>query len=133
MQNHNWHHANCSACHDVLWINDCIEYVMLISMIIASVLVYKGIYQLDVNPRPISFLDNLLLLICFPSFLLFCILNVISGIYVGELNSSVFTNILIVSILHSVSKFKEPYKQVSKIKLFLFLCSIEWRINAKQV
>ena len=99
MQSHNRHHANFSACHDVLWINDCIEYVMLISMIIASVLVYKGIYQLDVNPRPISFLDNLLLLICFPSFLLFCILNVISGIYVGELNSSVFTNILIVSIL----------------------------------
>ena len=89
--------ASSKACNDVLWINDSIEYVMLTSMIIASVLVYKGIFKLDVNPNPISFLDNLLLLICLPAFLLFCILNVISGSQESMLKSSVPTNILIVS------------------------------------
>lgn len=90
-------HIDEKACTDVLWINDIIEYVMLTSMIIASLLVYKGIFKLDVNPSPISFLDNLLLLICLPAFLLFCILNVISGSQESMLKSSVPTNILIVS------------------------------------
>ena len=89
--------TSSKACKDVLWINDVIEYVMLTSMIIASIFVYKGIFKLDVNPNPISFLDNLLLLICFPAFLLFCILNVISGSQEQMLSSSVPTNILIVS------------------------------------
>ena len=87
------------ACIDVLWINDSIEYVLITSMIIASLLVYKGIFKLDVNPNPISFLDNLLLLICLPAFLLLCILNVISGSQKHMLNSGVLTNILIVSCI----------------------------------
>ena len=87
----------CDACEDVHNINDSIECVMLTCMIIASVLVYCGIYRLDVNPSPISFLDNLLLLICFPSFFLLTILNIISGFENKGLNSSVATNILIVS------------------------------------
>ena len=87
------------ACTDVLWINDSIEYVLITSMIIASLLVYKGIFKLDVNPNPISFLDNLLLLICLPAFLLLCILNVISGSQKHMLNSGVLTNILIVSCI----------------------------------
>ena len=90
-------HHDTKACIDVLWINDSIEYVIITSMIIASLLVYKGIFKLDVNPNPISFLDNLLLLICLPAFLLLCILNVISGSQKHMLNSGVLTNILIVS------------------------------------
>ena len=34
--------------------------------------------------------------------------------------------------INCVPKFKESYKQVSKIKLYLVLCSIVQRINTKK-
>lgn len=60
-------------------VNDGIESAMLCIMIMASIWVYVGIYQLDVNPNPISFLDDLLLFVCLPSFFLYGILSVIAG------------------------------------------------------
>ena len=63
---------------------------------------YRSIYQLEVNPSPISLLDDLLLIICQPAFFMIGIFNIIVGI--GQwgkedlegLEVSVFTNIVMV-------------------------------------
>ena len=62
------------------YVNEVVESLMLLSMITASLWFYFSLYSLDVNPHPISFLDDLLLLICLPAFFTFCVLNAISGI-----------------------------------------------------
>ena len=77
--------ASCSgetitgSCETSLIVNDTIESIMLATMIVASAKAYYSIGNLDVNPNPISFLDDLLLLVCLPSFLIYSILNLISG------------------------------------------------------
>ena len=66
--------------HHAKYVNEVVESLMLLSMITASLWFYFSLYSLDVNPHPISFLDDLLLLICLPAFFTFCVLNAISGI-----------------------------------------------------
>ena len=66
--------------HQSKYIGGVIEGGMLLSMIVASFWVYFSLYKLDVNPHPISFLDDLLLLICLPAFFLFCVFCAWSGI-----------------------------------------------------
>ena len=85
-----------------LYVDDTIETLMLIIMLVASVWVYRNIFLLDVNPSPISFLDDLLLIICQPAFLLIGIFNMVVAIGLwGEkdkegLEVSFFTNIFMV-------------------------------------
>ena len=78
-------------------INDSFESIMLCAMILASLWAYYGVYKLDINPNPISFLDDLLLIICIPSFFLLGLLNIISGAGGQWLGSSIPTNIFMVS------------------------------------
>lgn len=47
-----------------------IECIILSVMIIATIWTYINIVKLDINPHSISFLDDLLLLICIPSYFL---------------------------------------------------------------
>ena len=51
----------------------------LLVMIAATIWVYYCISKLDVNPNPISFLDDMLLLICLPSIFLYCGLNLVAA------------------------------------------------------
>jgi hypothetical protein len=53
-----------------------------------------------VNPNPISFLDDMLLFICLPSFFLYGIFNMIAaiGYETTELRGSFGTNLLMVRI-----------------------------------
>ena len=46
------------------FVNDGVEIVMLLTMIIATIWSYYSFKKLDINPHPISLLDDLLLLIC---------------------------------------------------------------------
>ena len=78
------------------YVNEVVESLMLLSMITASLWFYFSLYNLDVNPHPISFLDDLLLLICLPAFFTFCVLNAISGI--GGERWFIPTNILSVRL-----------------------------------
>ena len=78
------------------YVNEVVESLMLLSMIAASLWFYFSLYSLDVNPHPISFLDDLLLLICLPAFFTFCILNAISGI--GRERWFIPTNVLSVRL-----------------------------------
>ena len=88
-------------CRVALWFNDAIESIILVAMIAATVWVYYCITRLDVNPSPISFLDDLLLFICVPFFLLYCTLNLVAACMtdaeVNILVSSIPTNIVTVS------------------------------------
>ena len=68
-------------CKNSLIVNDTIESIMLATMIVASAMAYYNIGHLDVNPHPVSFLDDFLLLVCLPSFLIYSTLNLISGTY----------------------------------------------------
>ena len=52
-----------------------VEASIFLIMIIASAILYFKIVRLDVNPSPISRLDDMLLLVCLPSFFLFAILQ----------------------------------------------------------
>ena len=62
----------------------------------ATIWSYYSIAKLDINPNPISFLDDLLLLICIPSYFLYGLLNIISGVDGDDLESSVSTNMFMV-------------------------------------
>ena len=54
-----------------------VECTIFLIMIIASIALYTKIVILDVNPHPISQLDDMLLIICLPSFFMFGILQFI--------------------------------------------------------
>ena len=83
------------------FVNDSIEIVMLLTMIIATIWAYYSFYKLDLNPHPISLLDDLLLLICLPAFFIYCLLNCISGISGQDLDASVLSHTLQVKFGHS--------------------------------
>ena len=80
-------------------VNDVFETLMLCGMIGATVWSYYSICKLDINPNPISFLDDLLLIICLPSYFLYGILNFISGLGGEGLHSSVSTNMFMVGFV----------------------------------
>ena len=97
-----------TKCEGALWANDSIESIILIVMIASSAWVYYCITQLDVNPSPISLLDDMLLFLCIPFFILYCALNLVSaamfdpeehakGYLVPEITSTIMTNVLMVS------------------------------------
>ena len=54
-----------------------VECIIFLIMIAACIALYTKIVHLDVNPHPISRLDDMLLMICLPSFFLFGILQFI--------------------------------------------------------
>ena len=83
------------------YVNESIENVMLLTMIGATIWTYNSFYKLDLNPHPISLLDDLLLLICLPAFFIYCLLNCISGIGGHNLEISILSNALKVSYLSS--------------------------------
>ena len=73
-----------------LLVNDCTmdEYIMtaqilecciFLSMTAASASLYYKIAQRDVNPKPISFLDDLLLVICLPAFFMYGVLSLMAN------------------------------------------------------
>ena len=93
------------------YVNEIIEDGMLLSMIVASFWVYFSLYKLDVNPHPISFLDDLLLLICLPAFFLFCVLGAIAGME-GYDKSYISTNLLTVR-LNSKTFHIKKYREFS--------------------
>ena len=98
------------------YVNDSIEIVMLLTMIIATIWAYYSFYKLDLNPHPISLLDDLLLLICLPAFFIYCLLNCISGISGQDLEASVLSHSLKVKFGHSG---KHTYFE----KIFLMVCT----------
>jgi len=61
-------------------INDAIEGILMLIMIIAALYVYRRVARLDINPNPISFLDDLLLIICLPAFFIYCGLTIVAAI-----------------------------------------------------
>ena len=83
------------------FVNEGIENVMLLTMIGATIWTYNSFYKLDLNPHPISLLDDLLLLICLPAFFIYCLLNCISGLSGYNLEISILSNALKVSYLTS--------------------------------
>ena len=77
---------------------------MLLSMTVASIWVYYYMTKLDVNPSPISKLDDMLLFLCIPFFLLYCIMNLVAAFdqksddHIPNLSSSIATNMLMVCV-----------------------------------
>ena len=56
------------------------------------------IARLDVNPNPISFLDDMLLIVCIPSSFFYCILSILPSIYDEAYNpGNVITQICMVN------------------------------------
>ena len=91
-------------CTIALITNDVIESTMLLSMTVASIWVYYYMTKLDVNPSPISKLDDMLLFLCIPFFLLYCIMNLVAAFdqksddHIPDLSSSIATNMLMVCV-----------------------------------
>ena len=114
---------NDEALKTTLYVDDTIETLMLVIMLAAAIWVYRSIFLLDVNPSPISFLDDLLLIICQPAFLLIGFFNMIVAVGTwGEpgsegLEVSFFTNIFMVIYNNLIAS-------ISKISQFLAIASI---------
>ena len=66
------------ACYEGPILNNSIEIVLLTTMLITTIMVYYSFSLLDVNNYSVSFLDNSLLLICLPAYLLYGIFNAIA-------------------------------------------------------
>ena len=58
-----------------------IECLNLFFMLITTIITYRNIIKLDVNPHPVSFLDDLLLLIRIPSYFLLFFFSIGPNIY----------------------------------------------------
>lgn len=63
-----------------LKVNTATELSLLVLMTGAVALAYRQITRLDVNHRPISLLDDLLLFLCIPAFFLQAILSITPAI-----------------------------------------------------
>jgi hypothetical protein len=86
--------GNCDPSFTVS-LGHALKIAVLIILIIASIIAYYTIAQFDVNPDPISFLDDILLFLCFPSFLLYCLIALGPSIY-GTFEPELFAvNVLI--------------------------------------
>ena len=57
---------------------ECLIFSIIIA---ASIGLYSNIVKLDVNPQAISLLDDMLLIVCLPSFFLFGILQLSAAVY----------------------------------------------------
>ena len=101
---YSYHPNEVDKCTIALITNDVIESTMLLSMTVASIWVYYYMTKLDVNPSPISKLDDMLLFLCIPFFLLYCIMNLVAAFgqeskeSIPDLSSSTVTNIFMVSV-----------------------------------
>jgi hypothetical protein len=67
--------------------------------------VYIKIGRLDINPHPISFLDDLLLFICVPSFFLYCMFSTLPGLAEENFVGNLLTNLLLVGAISSARFF----------------------------
>ena len=81
-----------------LMVNEIYECILLSVMILTTLWVYRQISKLEVNPHPISFLDDLLLFVCIPSFFLYALINIMPVFQDIDLLPTVFTNVLMVNI-----------------------------------
>ena len=66
------------ACLQGPILNNSIEIVLLTIMLVTTIMVYYSFSLLDVNNYSVSFLDNSLLLVCLPAYLLYGIFNAIA-------------------------------------------------------
>jgi len=72
---------DCDSQMFAVTLNDAIEIMFLLVMIAVSFYLYGWrIARLDVNPNPISFLDDLLLIVCLPSSFSYCILSILPSL-----------------------------------------------------
>ena len=55
------------------WIAQATDWSIYAILMIATIAAYVKLAELEVNPDPISFLDDLLLFICIPSFILYAL------------------------------------------------------------
>ena len=63
------------------YIADSIHSCILLLMTLTSIKVYAIIADLDVNPNPVNFLDDLLLFICIPAHFLLAICIITPSLY----------------------------------------------------
>lgn len=63
------------------YLSDSIHTFMLFIMTLASLKLYTIISELEVNPNPVQFLDDLLLFICIPSHIVLAICTVAPSVY----------------------------------------------------
>ncbi|TRY73189.1 hypothetical protein TCAL_00941, partial [Tigriopus californicus] len=87
--------TDCDLVSVGITINDSVESVLLAFLIIATVWAYWRMGHLDVNPNAVSFLDDLLLVICIPSFFLYFMVSLLpifegSNTSYGTLLTNVF-------------------------------------------
>ena len=96
------------------------EWTLYTTMLLVTIWAYIKIAKLEINPHPISLLDDLLLLICIPSFVLFALVCFIPDIIPGvKMDKTLF-----VSNLLMVRVFLLSQKKVYTSFIFGILCTI---------
>ena len=65
-------------------------------LIVATVYAYSVIAQFDINPHPISFLDDMLLFFCLPSFFLYAFICLGPSVFYSFEPEFFFRNLLII-------------------------------------
>ncbi|XP_044729577.1 proton channel OtopLc-like [Chrysoperla carnea] len=84
---------------DGLFINTITELILLILMTISGMAAYRQISKLDINPHPISLLDDLLLFICIPAFFLYAIFSIVPAVRAGNMINIVNIMLNVLQIL----------------------------------
>jgi len=78
-------------------VNHGFEIIMLLIMIVVTLWVYAKLSLLDVNPHPISFLDDLLLFICVPCFFFYAIVHMAPIVKMDDNVADMLSDILMVT------------------------------------
>ena len=76
-----------------IWVNLVSESTLLVLMIGAVLLACRQLTRLDVNPQPVSLLDDLLLFLCIPCFFLYGIFSIVPAMTYSNY-MSLFVSIL---------------------------------------
>ena len=84
-------------------VNDYFEMSMLLVMIAVTVWVYQKLAKLDVNPHPISALDDLLLYICIPSFFFYATVHMVPMVGDAENWADMSCDVLLVRVTENSS------------------------------
>ena len=81
--------------------------MVLVAMMAAAGLALRQLGRLDVNPHPISQLDDLLLFACLPSFFIYGIASLVPALAYSNYTSLVITILQVIIILIAYAQFSK--------------------------
>ncbi|XP_052751556.1 proton channel OtopLc-like [Galleria mellonella] len=97
-------------------LNDCTKLGLHCIMLIAVVFAYNQLRQLDINEHPISLLDDVLLFICLPAFILETVLSMVATVNILNVVKTIDFIVMIVQVFIQTPFIMDGLRRCSNSK-----------------